>query len=225
MNITFAELDHANNEENSNQNQNQNQNQNPYFNEKTVLEKKSINNKKQRKGISYDDILSSMNTVVIDGKLEFIRNDSQVNQSMIENSEEQQNFISPQHHRVKKVQFSNPPTNTVRQQPQTQQQQQPRSQPPMDPSLKSSYIFNKYFKDYKDPTIVEQPKPQLTREELKKQVLIDYINRYNERNRINQIKSTKLQFDNNGNNVIRSRRPISSLTGSNHLFNFKHTKI
>jgi len=210
MNITFAELDHPNNEENSNQNQN------PYFNEKILLEKKTTNNKKQKKGISYDDILSSMNMVVIDGKLEFIRNDSQVNQPMIEeNTEDQANFIQSQPHRVKKVQFNNPPASTVRQ----------HQQPPMDPSLKSSYIFNKYFKDYKDPTVVEQPKPRLTREELKKQLLIDYINRYNERNRINQIKSTRLQFDNNGNNVIRPRRPISSLTGPNHLFNFKHTKI
>ena len=40
---------------------------------KRQTQNSSYNSKKKQ--ISYDDILSSMNTVVIDGKLEFIRND------------------------------------------------------------------------------------------------------------------------------------------------------
>lgn len=233
MNVTFTELD--NNDSNPDFS-----NQNPYFNEK-LLDKKTqiktsqnkkvafnkIQNKVQnKKNISYDDILSSMNTVVVDGKLEFIKNDEQP-------------IIPP----MKKVQFSNEIHQPQHQQPPRQQQQPPRQQPPrqqqprqpqhqhqqhqqqppLDPSLKNSYIYNKFFKDYKDPNIIEeQPKIPITREELKKQLIINCVNRYNERNRINQIKSTKLQFNVNSNNVIRPRKSNTNITGiNNHLFNFK----
>jgi hypothetical protein len=219
MNVTFTELD--NNDSNLDFS-----NQNPYFNEK-LLDKKSqiktsqnkkvsvnkVQNKVQnKKNISYDDILSSMNTVVVDGKLEFIKNDEQP-------------IIPP----MKKVQFSNEiQQHQQQQQPPRQQHQQPpprqqHQQPPLDPSLKNSYIYNKFFKDYKDPNIIEeQPKIPITREELKKQLIINCVNRYNERNRINQIKSTKLQFNVNSNNVIRPRKSNTNITGiNNHLFNFK----
>ena len=217
MITTFTELD--NNDSNPDFS-----NQNPYFNEK-LLDKKTqmktsqkkkvsvdkVQNKIQNKvqNISYDDILSSMNTVVVDGKLEFIKNnEASINKHHMNDDNIEQPNIAP----IKKVQFSN----------EIQHQQHQQHQP-LDPSLKNSYIYNKFFKDYKDPnSIEEQPKIPITREELKKQLIINCVNRYNERNRINQIKSTKLLFNVNSNNVIRPRKSNTNITSiNNHLFNFK----
>jgi hypothetical protein len=210
MNITFSELDDFNNLDE----QLEEFNQNPYFNEKMannnsqkikpIIKKKTTENDKytqqkreKKKGISYDDILSSMNTVVIDGKLEFIRNDSQMQPEYNE-----ENYIQPsQQIHKKKVNFG--------------QQQQP-----IDPNLKNSYIYNKFFKDYKDPEYISQPKVPLSKQQIVKQILIDKVNRHNNQIRISQIKSTRLLFNANNNNIIRSS-PFFNQNGSNHLFKFK----
>jgi hypothetical protein len=153
--------------------------------------------KPKRRNISYDDILSSMNTVVIDGKLEFIRKDTL--QNNVENPEQNKKTVS----------FSQlPPQNNIH--PQIN---------------KNSYIYNKYFKDYKDPNQVqnEVPTRPLTRRELIKQIIISRANAINERNRIAEIKSTKLLFNNNNNRniVINSSRLIHNPNAMNHLFKFK----
>ena len=152
----------------------------------------------KKKQISYDDILSSMNTVVIDGKLEFIKKD--VLQNIVE---KQQQPLQ------KKVTFNNlPGQNTPR--------------PQLD---KSSYIYNKFFKDYKDqtPNQIDAPTRPLTKNELIKQLVINKVNAFNERNRIAEIKSTKLLFNNNNNTniVINSRYIPPNPNGMNHLFRYK----
>ena len=136
---------------------------------KMKLQSLRIQEKPKKKTISYDDILASMNTVVIDGKLEFIRKD------LLQNA-----ATTP--HPNKKVTFNSPP-------PQHQHQHQQQFN-------KNSYIYNKYFKDYKDPTQDENQTPQrpLTKNELRRKIIQDYANRINERNRVSQIKSTKLLF-------------------------------
>jgi hypothetical protein len=152
----------------------------------------------KKKQISYDDILSSMNTVVIDGKLEFIKKDVL------------QNIVDKQQQPLqKKVTFNNlPGQNTPR--------------PQLD---KSSYIYNKYFKDYKDqsPNQIEAPTRPLTKNEIIKQLVINKVNAFNERNRIAEIKSTKLLFNNNNNTniVINSRYIPPNPNGMNHLFRYK----
>lgn len=150
----------------------------------------------KKKQISYDDILSSMNTVVIDGKLEFIRNDKL--QNIVESQPQQ-----------KKVTF-----NGVHSQTQSQSQ-----------INKNSYIYNKFFKNYKEPTELfqnEEPRRPLTKKEFVKQLIINQANAINERNRIAEIKSTKLLFNNNNNrNIIINSRNIPNANGMNHLFNFK----
>ena len=91
------------------------------------------------------------------------------------------------------------------QDPQFEYQQSPhqqtgilKKQEPLDPSVKHSYIFNKYFKDYKD---VNSPAPHVkvpkTKEEYY-QMLIEERNRQiQERIRISKIKSKKLMFTTN----------------------------
>jgi len=173
---------------------------NPFKRQTQVPQQKNHSKKTQ---ISYDDILSSMNTVVIDGKLEFIRNDRNDKlQNIIENQPQQ-----------KKVTFSGSQL-----QPQNNYQTQIN---------KSSYIYNKFFKDYKEPSQPqnEEPRRPLTKKEFIKQLIINRANAINERNRIAEIKSTKLLFNNNNNrNIIINSRNIPNANGANgmnHLFKFK----
>jgi hypothetical protein len=66
----------------------------------------------------------------------------------------------------------------------------------VEPQLKNSYIYNKYFKDYADASKPEIKirRPQ-TIEEYKQMLLEDKINRIQARNRIAQIKPTTLLFN------------------------------
>jgi hypothetical protein len=89
---------------------------------------------------------------------------------------------------------------------------------PLEPQVKNSQIYNKYFKDYKDPNaeFVQEVKVPQTIEEYNRMVLEDRIKRIQERNRIAKIKSTKLLFEgnnygNNGNNgTINNQKIVAS---------------
>lgn len=220
MELSFTELDNLNNQNYNNQNYNNidynnlvetNNNYNRPSLSKIRTATPMLKNveKPKRKQISYDDILSSMNTVVIDGKLEFIRKDKfdSIGENLNNNahnnfqqSQYQQHYQPPQQEK-KKVTFNQQPT------------------PQID---KNSYIYNKFFKDYKDPFQVqnEAPKRPLTKQELLKEILINKINLHNERLRIEQIKSTKLLFNNNNNrNIIINS--MQNPNGLNHLFKNK----
>jgi hypothetical protein len=175
---------------------------NNYHNANQKIQKQRQRQTPKQKRISYDDILSSMNTVVIDGKLEFISKDSL--QNIVENQQKQ--------HQQNKKQV---PFN------QRQQEQYP-SQNIQQPQIKNSYIYNKLFKDYKEPSLIqnEEPVRPLTKNELIKQLIINKVNAINERNRIAQIKSTKLLFNNNNNrNIIINSNPNPN--AMNRLFNFR----
>jgi len=87
------------------------------------------------------------------------------------------------------------------QQEQYQENYVVKTQDPLDPSVKHSYIFNKYFKDYRDANdkpVIEKKVPK-TIEEYKQMVLEERIKRIQERNRIAQIKSTKMLFTSHPN--------------------------
>lgn len=83
-----------------------------------------------------------------------------------------------------------------------QQQQQPKGKP-LEPQVKNSHIYNKYFKDYKDPNVeyIEEVKVPQTVQEYNRMILEDRIKRIQERNRIAKIKSTKLMFESNNTQV------------------------
>jgi hypothetical protein len=175
----------------------------PFNNETKIQIQKSVINKrleKPKKKISYDDILSSMNTVVIDGKLEFIKKDN------LQNIMQNQNQQNPQN--KNKVSFSK---NISQNDYQNQ-------------INKNSYIYNKFFKGHKEPNQYQnedqEPKRPLTKNELIKQLIINKVNSINERNRIAEIKSTKLLLNNNNNrNIVIKPRPFVNTNGLNHLFN------
>jgi len=118
----------------------------------------------KKKKVSFDDILSNMNLVV--------------------NPKGELQFMSAA------AASATPP------QPQPQYQQQPilqvRKQEPLDPSVKHSYIYNKYFKDYQDDANVSRQKIPKTKEEYRRMILERIITQQ----RIAQVKSKKLIFPN-----------------------------
>ena len=127
----------------------------------------------KKKKINYNDILNSLNLVV---------NKSGVLQYISTTDTAQQN---------QQEQYYNP------------QQQQPNKGKPLEPQVKNSHIYNKYFKDYKDPNVeyIEEVKVPQTVQEYNRMLLEDRIRRIQERNRIAKIKSTKLMFESNNTQI------------------------
>jgi hypothetical protein len=148
--------------------------------EKTPSNKQNASTPSKKKKVSFDDILSNMNLVV---------NKSGVLQFMTPNQEQpttlQQQYSPQQYPSV--------------------QQQEPKSilikKEPLDSSVKHSYIYNKYFKDYQDaaPYTPEIKVPK-TKQEYLKMLIEERIRQNMERKRISQIKSTKLLFTTNVGN-------------------------
>jgi len=151
----------------------------------------------KKKKVSYDDILNSLNLVVNkNGVLQYMS----VNPNG-DNQEQQSQY--------------------------TQQPQQTKviKGKPLEPEVKNSFIFNKYFKDYKDPNAeqVQEVKVPQTMEEYRQMVLEERIKRIQERNRIAQIKSTKMLYETNngyiGNNV-RNNAPIRASKNNLRMMKF-----
>lgn len=148
---------------------------NPYdkFNHKSYEEDNSVNywdqqttkDNKERKKVSFNDILTNMNLVV---------NKQGVLQFMVPNK--QDNYEQPNYN----------PNNFSQSSP---------NQAPLDQSVKHSYIYNKYFKDYADPN-AQQPTIRVpkTIQEYRKMILEDRIKAIHHKKRVDQIKSTKLMF-------------------------------
>jgi hypothetical protein len=145
---------------------------------------------KKKKKISFDDILSNMNLVV---------NKTGVLQSMVPmNNKQNEEPFQPQYSQQQ-------PQHQYSQQQQQQYYQEYTDQPPnnlhvkkqepLDPSLKHSYIFNKYFKDYQDATPqAPEVKTPKTKEEYFRMIHEERLRRIQEAHRISQIKSRKLMF-------------------------------
>jgi hypothetical protein len=152
--------------------------------------------KEKRKKVSFNDILSNMNLVV---------NKQGVLQFIVPNHEEsyQQNKYDPQdnyetqnnqnyHYNPKG--FSQPNQQKIPQFTPRQQNSIPKKDA-LDPSVKHSYIYNKYFKDYADPNIIKpSPRVPKTIEEYNQMLLEDRIKTIEQKKRIEEIKSTKLLF-------------------------------
>ena len=161
--------------------------------------KKTPNNKQntpipsKKKKVSFDDILSNMNLVV---------NNNGVLQFMAPNQE--QTTTSHPHPSQNQYPLSQQPPKSIL-----------VKKEPLDPSVKHSYIYNKYFKDYQDasPSTPEIKVPK-TKQEYLKMLLQERIRQNIERKRISQIKSTKLFFTTNtGNqgNVNASKNALGKM--------------
>jgi hypothetical protein len=133
----------------------------------------------QKPKISYEDILSKMGMFVSDGKLHLVDKNTMTPQ-------QQQEFISAQSQPQYQQQY----------QPQYQQQYQPQQESMDDMNVpNNSYIYNKYFKDeLPQQNTVRRPR---TLQEYKMMVIQDYL----ERQRIKQMKSTKLVMPTSNINI------------------------
>lgn len=147
-------------------------------------EPNKIKNKLIKKRVTFDDILSNMNLVV---------NKDGILQAMSPIQKEEQNSTYYNQNQI------------LNQQINTQ---------PIDPSIKHSFIYNKYFKDYKDvnDTKISEIRKPKTIEELKQMLLDDKLKRIREAHRIAQIKSTKLLFT--GNPIIQQQNIHHSIQAS-----------
>jgi len=190
MEINFSEIDQQNPYQNETNQPNLNETNTNYW-EQPKIEKPKI------KKVSFDYILTNMNLVVSkDGTL----------RSMIPKTNNVFNFNSDYNQQQSQQQY---PQQQYPQQKYPQQpQQQYIQQEPLDHSVKHSFIYNKYFKDYKDAITLPEVKVPKTIEEYKQMLLEDKIERIKQQKRISEIKSTKLFFTTNtgGNGPINSSR-------------------
>ena len=160
-----------------------------YWDKPKVEEKQT-----RRKKVSFNDILSNMNLVV---------NNQGVLQMMIPTQNNNNNNILPnQNHEYNPNQFytSQQTNHNYYQRPPQQNAPQPikKNNEPLDPNVKHSYIFNKYFKEYND-SYVENPSPRIpkTMEEYKQMLLDDKIKAIQHKKLLEQIKPKKMMFTSN----------------------------
>ena len=93
------------------------------------------------------------------------------------------------------------------------------------PELKHSYIYSKYYKNYKDPATQEQEviRKPLTKAEYKQYILNEIIQRKRHKQRIAHIKPKQMAFTTNPN-IIRHNpiyAPMATTNNLNHLFKIR----
>jgi hypothetical protein len=137
------------------------------------------------KPLTYDDILNSLNLKAKDGNLEFIEKQNKQPSVTVK----KQNVTFDPSILLNNLNLTQTQNVNVK-----KQQEAPITQ--LHSADKNSYIYNKYFKDYKDESVVDEPKKPMTREEY----IQEYNRRIYEKRRIEQIKSKKLMFS-RGNDV------------------------
>jgi hypothetical protein len=210
MELNFSEMDNINakNSENFDYNsyeKDTNINPEKYWEKNTQQKQEQIKKKK----VSFDDILSNMNLVVNQsGVLQFMQPNQQIEQQY-----EQQQYYEQQ------PQYQQQYQQQQYQQPQYQQPLRVQKQEPLDPSVKHSFIYNKYFKDYQDaqPSAPQVRVPK-TIEEYHQMLLEDKIKQIQQQKRIAEIKSTKLLFVSNpGGNQNNGNNPRNMKASRNNL--------
>jgi hypothetical protein len=211
MELNFSELDNKNTKnpyENFDYNAYENQsstNPEKYWEQQNTQKQE----KTKKKKVSFDDILSNMNLVVNQsGVLQFMQPNQQIEQQY-----EQQQYYEQQ------PQYQQQYQQQQYQQPQYQQPIHVQKQEPLDPSVKHSFIYNKYFKDYQDaqPSAPQVRVPK-TIEEYHQMLLEDKIKQIQQQKRIAEIKSTKLLFVSNpGGNQNNSINPRNMQASRNNL--------
>ena len=141
---------------------------------------------------TYDDILASLNVKVNNGVLEFINPQEKFNYN------ESQEYFPNQ----------NKKTCSTKTCPLRQPQPQPHPQQSIIKSEQNSYIYNKYFKSYVNNEEEEEINLEnMTPEERKMYLIEKHNEKVRQMMRVRQIKSTKLMFNNGGNNNISVSTP------------------
>lgn len=174
--------------------------------------KKNITKEKVKK-VSFNDILTNMNLVV---------NKEGVLQSMILNKQnitKQSEYLGNDNNNFHYDQ-NNLYEGHAQRVPQfiSQNHANISKDVGLEPALKNSYIYNKYFKDYVASN-TEKPKPRVpqTIEEYRKMLLEDKISAIKHKKKIEEIKSKKLIFttvpgaQTNTRNIIASKNNLRTM--------------
>jgi len=155
--------------------------------------RKNSSKNSSMKPLTYDDILNSLNLKAKDGNLEFIEKTKKPHPIIVKKQNSDTSPITLISNINVKKDVPVPQINSID---------------------KNSYIYNKYFKNYKDESVVEEPKKPMTREEYVK----EYNHRIYEKRRIEQIKSKKLMFSRDNDLHISFSNPHHNLNNLNKLF-------
>jgi hypothetical protein len=200
MELNFTELDYSNGD--------------PDYNNNTNYEKyweeipEAPQDKSKKKKVSFNDILTNMNLVVNNsGVLQFMAPKQSI-QNIYEQQQpvyQNENIYQPQQQYAQNI-YQQPRHQVPNNKFQQIKKEGVSNEPPIDPSVKHSFIYNKYFKDYQtstyNPPQVRVPK---TIEEYNKMLLEDKIREIAEKKRIDEIKSKKLMFTNNQDPSLNRR--------------------
>jgi hypothetical protein len=147
-----------------------------------------------KKAFTYDDILTSMNLVVSpDGVLQYMNTKTNNTQDSVSDLATDSDFQSKK-----------PIRNNV------------------GPELKHSYIYNKYYKNYKDPVSQEEEvihRP-LTKEEYKQFIINEVIQRKKNKQRIAHLKPKQMAFTTTPN-MLNHTPTYASTNNLNHLFKIR----
>jgi len=188
----------------------------------------------KKKKVSFNDILSNMNLVVNNqGVLQFMapNKDELQRQNYNYNSNDffqpqyqQPQYQQPQYQQpqYQQPQYQQPQYQQPQyQQPQYQQPQKNKNSQPIDPVVKHSYIFNKYFKDYADINVVKPiPRVPKTFEEYNQMLLEDKIKQNEHRKMIEEVKSKKMMFTSAPGSISNPRNLCASKNNL-RMMNFK----
>ena len=238
MELNFSELDNSYTQNPYHQNINESSKQlnNPDKYWENYQEPNKTQQVKKKK-VSFDDILSNMNLVVNkSGVLQFMQpmqNDEyypqqkqyqqQQNQYQYpQNQYPQQQKQYPQNQYPQKQQpYQEYVAQQIAKRPQIQNKNQNikkinQNQPPIDPALKNSFLYNKYFKDYKEAS-TNEPEVRVPKniQEYRRMLIEDKIKKLQQKKRIADIKSTKLLFT--ANNNTNNQNDIRVSKNNNHL--------
>jgi hypothetical protein len=139
----------------------------------------------KKKKVSFNDILSNMNLVVNNqGVLQFmtLKQEQSYNPPVVYNNYNNTN----NNYNYNSNEFSQTNIRTPQKNKNSEQ---------IDPAVKHSYIYNKYFKDYASSN-VEKPEVRVpkTKEEYYQMLLDDRKKVIEQKLRVEQIKSKKLMF-------------------------------
>lgn len=166
---------------------------------KPILKRNNPKIKRSRNNLSYDDILNSLGFGVNNMGL-YKKNNNEV-----------QKYHQPN---FQETQYINRPVQQIQ-----QIQQNNKS---LDPRIKNSAIYNKYFKNYKDPNEVKVPQIPLTPQEHRIRLIKQYIETQEAKKRLAQIKSKKMFYS--SQNIAISAPQNQNPINLNKLFMFSNRK-
>jgi len=191
----------------------------------------------KKKQVTYDDILSSLNMTVVDGKLQIVRNnvlekgkvnvvESNINANVNASNVNSKINSTPSATAYGvpsltsafgygSLQKANINYNQIHQ--KFQQQSQPHNQ---THSNNVSRIQTPYERQQHQYQIEQEVPEPLTREQYKKMVLIQYLNNESQKRRINEMKSKKMMFSTISNNNINISSQRGNSSDLNRLFRF-----